>query len=407
MWATVHTGKPYSEHNCYWYSDPLEGETLLKKVINSNKSLGSIGVLHSSKISGKELDRPSVKLFIPDSFGDINRVYPTDYSDFVKLNKDITSASGRKIRLRRLILHILKFTLNTIKHPSKNGLSARSIYLMIKTLRKAIKFSEVELIRSLQYILQSSILLHTIKKEHPDVCFLFSNHIAANMHRYWGAAWPEEFDNQKYNKKWQRQKSGIIEYSVWLLDDLIGDIISHTREDTIIVINSGMGQKANKKPDFDRNYDGKIRDMKLFISNLQKFIYEEKNKTINMKAKNNMEPQYGISVQSCKEAQLTGELLKKFCMNNKIKNKIDINEEEIVITIDFFRKDKTMREMEKLYSGLGFEFFHVEDHHTGKHAKEGILWIIDPNKLVGRENEREIELRSTEVRDKLESIIQV
>ena len=28
-WASFNTGKPYSEHNCYWYSDNLKKEDLL------------------------------------------------------------------------------------------------------------------------------------------------------------------------------------------------------------------------------------------------------------------------------------------------------------------------------------------------------------------------------------------
>ncbi|EAU75555.1 hypothetical protein [Synechococcus sp. RS9916] len=405
VWATVHTGKPYDEHGCYWYSDPLKDETILEKVIKSGKSVAAIGVLHSSKIQKEALDRPSIKLFIPDAFGDINKVYPRTYTEFVKLNNEITSASGRRVRLQKLVFQSLKFAINTIKKPISNGITIKSLYLTMKTIAKIIKYSEVELIRTLQYVYQSAILVNTIREERPDVSILFSNHIAANMHRYWAATWPEEFDKPMYTKKWLSKKSRIIDYSLWLLDDLIGDIFSMSKKDTIIILCTGMGQKANKTANINRMYDGKIQKMELFMSRIREYIELREGREIPLKQKNNMEPQYGISCRTCEEAEIAAQLIREFCAEERIKHKIDINKCELVITIDFYKEEYTIKQMRKLYGNLGFEFFNVTDHHTGKHSKKGILWTIDPERILSDTNHKKEEIKSTEVRKILEDII--
>ena len=64
-WASFNTGKPYSEHKCYWYSDNIKVEDLLwNKLVRKNVSVGIIGSIHSSKYPKELLTNNNYKFYL-------------------------------------------------------------------------------------------------------------------------------------------------------------------------------------------------------------------------------------------------------------------------------------------------------------------------------------------------------
>ena len=95
-WASFHTGKPFSEHKCYWYSDPLESNYLIwDKLASKNKSVGIISCIHSSKIPKDLIENKNFKFYLPDCFGDKEITKPIKYKNFNSFNNSLVGKSAR------------------------------------------------------------------------------------------------------------------------------------------------------------------------------------------------------------------------------------------------------------------------------------------------------------------------
>jgi len=56
--------------------------------------------------------------------------------------------------------------------------------------------------RGAQFPLVGEIFLNAIKKHKPELAVIFTNLVAANMHRYWYGLFPQDYSIQLYPKSW-------------------------------------------------------------------------------------------------------------------------------------------------------------------------------------------------------------
>ena len=391
-WASFLTGKPFSEHKCYWYSDYLNKDDILwNKLANKNKSVGIINCVHSSKIPNDLLTNNNYKFYLPDCFGDKNIAKPAKFKIFQSFNNALVGESSRVTGLKSLLRIVLKNTILIFKSPSSFGISIFSIKLIFIILFASIKYKNKELLRVAQFPLIASIFFDLLKKYKPDYCALFSNHIAGNMHRYWYAHDTSSFlKKDKYSKDWILKNKNAINISIDLFDYFLNIIYKNKIfRDYTICITSSMGQEPN--PNFDQkflsNFDGKIDNINLFIDHLSNYQSKFMNQKVKYNIERNMAPQYGFNFEDQKNLNLDliSQSIGNFISEIGLNFDIDLNGYSIVLTIDP-SKDKTLQENFNLqtandfYSKYGFKFFAVEDHHSGSHTPEGILAVINPSK---------------------------
>tara|TARA_S200000501_G_scaffold377219_1_gene434756 strand:+ start:3852 stop:5297 length:1446 start_codon:yes stop_codon:yes gene_type:complete len=389
-WASFYTGKPYSEHRCYWYSDPIDKRDLIwNKLVESNYSVGIINSVHSSKIPKDLFDNKKFRFYLPDCFGDKNITKPRKYKKFQFMNNYLVGESARITGILNIFKIVGKFSLDIMIAPRNFGLSKFSLYLIFKIFYFSIRNRNKELIRMAQFPLIASIFVDLIKKNKPDYSSIFSNHVAGNMHRYWYAHDNSAFKNkEKYSRNWITKNKNAIYISIDLLDDLL-KFIHKTIEfrDCTICITSSMGQEPN--PDFDKKflgkYDGKIIDMELFLKHLSNFQKKFYDLTINYNVERNMAPQYGFSFDNFEKlnAKLISESITKYLAKLGLNHKLDINKNSFVLTIDpsvdnNFQTLYSVEKANKKFSKFGFHFFAVEDHHSGSHCPDGLLALINP-----------------------------
>src|SRR5207249_1583136 len=66
-----------------------------------------------------------------------------------------------------------------------------------------------------------------------------------SMHRYWAAAFPDEYKSLGYDQDWINTYKGEILYSMKKADEMIGDLIAFAaRNNYRLLIASSMGQSA-------------------------------------------------------------------------------------------------------------------------------------------------------------------
>lgn len=396
-WASFHTGMPYKEHKCYWYSDFLESEYLIwNKLASRNKTVGILNCVHSSKVPSDLFKNKNIKFYLPDCFGDKQIAKPLRYKNFNSFNNSLVSDSARVTGIFNIAKNIIKNIFFIIKDPRSYGISFFSFFCILKIVYYSFKKSNKELLRMAQFPLIASIFLDLVNKFKPEYTAVFSNHVAGNMHRYWYAHDLESFINKsKYPLKWIRQNSEAINISIDLFDDFLGLILKKINlKEYTICITSSMGQEAN--PDFDEKflskYDGKIDNMEIFVVYLSNYFSKHLDYQVNYEIERNMAPQYGFNFQESNilDLDLIASLISNFVSEIGLKNKVDRILNSIVLTLDpskdkILQKNFSLSQANKRYKKYGIKFFPVEDHHSGSHTSEGLLALISTSDLMQRE----------------------
>ena len=249
-------------------------------------------------------------------------------------------------------------------------------------------YQNKEIIRMAQFPLLASIFTDLFSKHKPIYSTLFSNHIAGNMHRYWYAYDINAFENKKkYPKKWIKRNKRLIFLGIDLLDNYLGYILNKKEfKNSTILITSSMGQEAN--PQFDEKflakYDGKIKNVDLFIQEFSYFFFKKFGENIEFISCRNMAPQYGFYLknQINQDIKNVVKAIGKFTSKLGFQNKVDEKNGSIVLSLDpytdlNFQKKYDVNKANQVFSRYGFEFFPIDDHHSGAHCENGSLIAIN------------------------------
>ncbi len=393
-WASFNTGKPFSEHKCYWYSDKIISNDLIwNKLVSKNKSVGVLGSLHSSKYPKKFLKNKNYKFYLPDCFSNKNLTKPVSYRSFQSLNNSLVGKSTRVTGLKNLIIILFRYLIKMIISPRKFGISFFSTKMILSIIFFSIFYRNKEIIRMAQFPLIASIFFDLFIKYKPNYSSLFSNHVAGNMHRYWYAYNNNSFKNKsKYSKEWIKKNKNLIFFSIDLLDNFVGHILTKKQfKNSIILISSSMGQEAN--PEFDSkflsSYDGKVTDMDLFLDKYYSFFYKKYREKIEFICFKNMAPQYGFRIKNKTKISINiiSESLSDYLLSLGFKNKVDQESGSIVLTLDpytdtILQEKYCLREANKKFHIYGLKFFPIDDHHSGSHSEYGTLITINEDNIL-------------------------
>ena len=374
-WASLNTGAPYHEHQIHWYNDPKPSEYPLywKLLADHGASVGVVGTLHSSPAAAFAEKNDHYRFVIPDCFASDNYTKPRFLQPFQSLNLQAVSASGRatsvKAPLREGALTALNFWRYGIRVRSMTG----GATLVMKILRKKVNR---ERLRNLQFPLIADIFLRQYRLEQPDLAILFTNHVAANMHRYWYALHPEDYREEIYGAAWRAKYEGEVIAAMDLLDRYVGELMRLTqRMGAILVVVSSMGQEANQKltPDIPQQ-----RSVDYRLENVKKFVSRVSSQTYSFEIRSAMVPQYTLAFDGAEQASAAVADMRR--AGNTMKGVgvcLDQNKEAVTISAWLDPTADEFRIGDKRYAhkDLGFVRLDVDDHHSGCHCPEGTLII--------------------------------
>jgi hypothetical protein len=85
-----------------------------------------------------------------------------------------------------------------------------------------------------------------LERTKPQFSTFFTNHVAAAMHRYWAAAFPDDYESFGLDRAWVKRYAGEIEFAMAKLDDIVRRLARFvdSHEDYMLVIATSMGQAA-------------------------------------------------------------------------------------------------------------------------------------------------------------------
>ncbi len=238
-WATLSTGMPFAKHQVYWYGDPKPVDfPLYWQAVAEHRSVGVFGPLHSSPLT--TFTEPGYRFFVPDVFSDDADVLPDSLSGLQKFNLRMTQENGRAVSSSAPILDYL----DGLRALPGSGIRPATLARLGRLASQvASGRASRERLRTAQFLLLADAFEAQLKQMHPDLAVFFTNHVAAAMHRYWPASFPNDWAEPPNGPAWIARFSDEIPAALRALDRFLGRMLHWcTSHDRSLILISSMGQ---------------------------------------------------------------------------------------------------------------------------------------------------------------------
>jgi hypothetical protein len=376
-WASFNTGTGYQDHEIHWYNDlkPSEYPMYWKIIADSKLSVGLVNTLHSSPAS-EFINTGNYKFVIPDCFSPDSFTFPAYYQNFQALNLKATTSNSRVTTLEIPVKELV----GSLPHFYKFGITSQTVFDGVSLLaniftRKVPK----ERLRGLQFPLLADIFLHQLQQNSPDLSILFTNHVAANMHRYWYALFPDDYQDSAYDSEWVEKYKNEIIISLDLADKFFHKLIDVCKKsDSTLLIVSSMGQHANQHISRETTTAESLNSR---LVNVDKFIDKLTTKKFNFEVRSAMWPQCSLEFTNSSDAADCLDQINQAIptLKNISVSALNLSANTFTFTVIIDNSTEIYEIKETQFSAkeLGFVTFEVDDHHSGCHYPDGSLIIFN------------------------------
>ena len=263
-WPTVHRGVDSSKHKILDLNQDLSEQdemypTIWKLLSDQKVKTGIFGSLHSYPLP-KNTD--NLSFYVPDVFAQSAECHPKLVNSFQELNLNLSRKSARnvsrKVPKKSLMNLAFKAPILGFKGATITKVASQLIQ------EKSQKWKSTRR-RTHQANLSFDIFYKLLHKEQPSFTTFFTNHVAACLHRYWAAAFPDNYEVNHYSDEWIDRYDGEILFALDQADIMLtrlGKFVTKN-PDYKLIIASSMGQDAVK-----------ARPVKsqLYIKNAEQFL---------------------------------------------------------------------------------------------------------------------------------------
>ena len=375
-WASLNSGAPYDAHQIHWYNDakPDAYPMYWRRLAEAGHSVGLVGALHAAPMSA--YDCPQIRFLVPDCFAEDSAVKPGYLEAFQRLNLRASASSARVAQVSAPLREMLACAASM----PRLGIRLKSMLTSASTVTGAVSGRiNRERIRNLQFVLLGDIFERLVRKNDPDLAVLFTNHVAANMHRYWYALFPDDYQEQVYDADWVERYREEIMAAMGLLDDYLGRMMTFAEQTgrALIVVTS-MGQAANpgltRQYRVERSVDFRLEDVDALI----KAVVSRHHEYTVMQA---MVPQYTLKLPSAEKArEFAADVAEAAASAQGLHLAQDCTGDRVTLTTSPDLRqlsDVMIRGTWHKPESLGFRRFKVEDHHSGHHDPRGSLLVYN------------------------------
>lgn len=372
-WASMNSGLPFDEHRIRWYNDPKPATApfIWRTIADHGLSVGAVGTLHSSH--DPKHDGDPFAFLVPDSFAPNAYTTPRSLEPLQAMNLEMTARSGRVADTR--VTSLARISL--LRSLPTSGITPWTYAHAASTLLGiAARRVSRERLRSLQFPVLADVFMKQVRRHRPDLGVLFTNHVAASLHRYWYAQFPEDYPIEVFDREWVDRFAGEIPAALRILDRYIGKLMSHcARERAILVVVSSMGQCANTAlpacTDRTRARFYRVDDVRSLVAAIA-------GETPPFDVRPAMVPQYTLGFETADAAagveralaERTPESIRVRTVRNEsvltLTIRVDADRERFVIDGTSFDA-----------ADLGLSRLRVADQHSGRHHRDGTLIVFN------------------------------
>ncbi len=246
-WPTVHRGVANDRHEIADLGQDVtrqdaEFPPIWKILAEHGIRTGVLGSLHTYPMPA---NLENYEFFVPDTFAAGSESFPQNLSQFQEFNLSLARQSARNVSSRvpwQSALALLTkgpelgFRLSTLADLGGQLMNER-IHSWQKTRR-----------RSYQAVLSFDIFMKQLEKTRPDFSTFFTNHVASSLHRYWAAAFPQDYTSFTCTEDWVRTFEREIDFTMGKFDGFLKRLVHFADDnpDYQIWITTSMGQAATE-----------------------------------------------------------------------------------------------------------------------------------------------------------------
>jgi hypothetical protein len=262
-WPTLHRGVNDDRHGILHLGQSLERADaeyppVWRILADAGISVGVCGSLHSSNLP-RDLSR--YKFYLPDFFDDETFAKPGYLLPFQEFNLGMTRRSARNVDTG-LPRNLLK---QFVKSLPSLGLRTGTVATIANQFITERRQPHLRLRRrSLQSLIMMDVFARQLRKTAPQFATFYTNHVAASMHRYWAAAFPDDVGGTVMPGPWIEKYAPEIMMAMRILDKMVGTLKRRAEaEGSILLIATSMGQHpVNHRP---TSRSVTIRDLDKFL----------------------------------------------------------------------------------------------------------------------------------------------
>ena len=367
-WASVGMGVRYTDHGVFWYGDPKPSEYPFywQAAAAAGKSVGLMGVLHSSP-RAELAAGPNYRFVVPDLFGDDPSTHPPKLQPIQELMLRMTRQSARVASVRPGLADVggaYSFVRNGVKASTWAEVSMMAAQVARGAWNK-------ERLRVAQSLLAVDVFERQVEQHDPDLAVVFANHVAAFMHRYWAASFPEDWpDGSGYSSEWVAAHAGELPYAMRAFDRMLDQLMTlASATDRELYVVSSMGQQADNTVDPDRAFQAVIRKPDQFLTAAGLASGHE--------VRSAMVPQLTVVAENSADAAHVKETMERFLGEGLDEFMVAPEGGRQVMTFTYkpaTREDAVQLEGEWVDpADVGMSIETVEDHRSGRHSRDGVL----------------------------------
>lgn len=367
-WASLGTGVPYEKHGVFWYGDPKPSEYPFywQVAASAGRSVGLFGVLHTSPRSALAAG-PNHRFVVPDVFGGDHSTTPPSLEPIHQLNLRMTEQSARVADVRPGLAD-LGGAASFVRHGVRVSTWAEVAMIAAQVARGAWN---KERLRVAQSLLAVDVFQRQVVEHDPDLSIVFTNHVAAFMHRYWAATFPGDWPGGPgYSPEWIEQHSGELAFAMRAFDRILDQLwsLADATGRRLHVVSS-MGQKADLTLDSTKNFQAVIRRPDQFLTAAGLAPGHE--------IRNAMVPQLTVVAENAADAAHVEGALGRFLGTGLDESMTATEGDRHVMTFTYkpdVRPDAVWLGGDWVspeQAGMSIE--KVTDHRSGRHCHRGIL----------------------------------
>jgi hypothetical protein len=243
-WPTFHRGVTDQKHEILHLGQVDEAidqsfPPIWRLLKERGLDVGVFGSLHSSSVPA---DAQEYAFYVPDYFDSKVFAHPLSLRPFQQLNLMMTRQSARNVT-RKLPLGELARFMATVP---TSGLRFATIadsaaHLLRESFDRSLRIRR----RAFQPVVMADLFLRQMRLTRPHFATFYTNHVAAAMHRYWGAAFPQDY-SKPLDGEWIRKYSGEIRFAMDKFDVILKAVLQFVRShpEYTLMVASSMGQAA-------------------------------------------------------------------------------------------------------------------------------------------------------------------
>lgn len=244
-WPSFHRGVNDEMHRIFrfgqWETSSNDEFPALWTILARNGI--STGVFSSMQSSPLPENSADYAFYFPDMFSNEAATEPADLEVLQEFNLVMTRESARNVSRRIDVKSGASLVLNS----NRLGIRLNTYVDIAKQLFNEVIDPAAKIRRrAYQPLLMLDVYCKKLAQTRPRFSTFFTNHVAAAMHRYWAAAFPEDYETLSLDPAWVEKYKGEVEFAMLKLDKMVGRLAQFVRSnsDYILVIATSMGQAA-------------------------------------------------------------------------------------------------------------------------------------------------------------------